>query len=243
MSAVVAALVLMAAALLRPHRPRLSTVVPPTDSAAREVTTRVASGDLLRRFAVVWGVAAGAGAGVVVGGPMGPPAAVLAGLVVATTARRLEPAGERRRREAARRDLPHVVSLLASALRSGSSATDAVDLVARALPGPAADRLLPWTARLQLGADPLGVWAGLAADPALAPLGRALARAHRSGAPVADAVDALAAELAEQARGDVTDRARSVGVRAAVPLGVCLLPAFVLLGIVPLVVGLADAVV
>jgi hypothetical protein len=36
----------------------------------------------------------------------------------------------------------------------------------------------------------------------------------------------------------VEERARSVGVKAAVPLGLCLLPAFVLVGVVPLVVSL-----
>ena len=39
------------------------------------------------------------------------------------------------------------------------------------------------------------------------------------------------------APGGIT-RARAVGVRAALPLGLCLLPSFLLLGIVPLVVGM-----
>ena len=69
-------------------------------------------------------------------------------------------------------------------------------------------------------------------------LGRALARAHRTGAPVVPAVERLADELARSARSEVEDRARAVGVKAAVPLGLCLLPAFVLIGIVPLVAGL-----
>ena len=42
----------------------------------------------------------------------------------------------------------------------------------------------------------------------------------------------------EQARAEVEDRARRVGVRAAVPLGLCLLPSFVVLGIVPLAAAL-----
>jgi len=36
----------------------------------------------------------------------------------------------------------------------------------------------------------------------------------------------------------VEERARAVGVKAAVPLGVCLLPSFLLIGVVPLVAGL-----
>ena len=78
----------------------------------------------------------------------------------------------------------------------------------------------------------------LADDAVLAPLARTFARAARSGSRVADAVDRLSTELALQARARREDRARSVGVRAALPLGLCLLPAFLLIGIVPLVAGL-----
>ena len=85
-----------------------------------------------------------------------------------------------------------------------------------------------------LGADPVDVWRGLALDPALGPLGRALGRAHDSGTPVAEVVAQLAEQLAAHGRAAVEDRARRVGVRAAVPLGLCLLPSFVVLGIVPL---------
>ncbi|THJ01773.1 type II secretion system protein, partial [Nocardioides sp.] len=64
-----------------------------------------------------------------------------------------------------------------------------------------------------------------------------------TGAPVVSAVERLADELARRARGEVEDRARAVGVRAAVPLGVCLLPSFLLLGIVPLAASLASTIV
>ena len=47
----------------------------------------------------------------------------------------------------------------------------------------------------------------------------------------------LAVDLRRGARARVEARARAVGVRAALPLGLCLLPAFVLLGVVPLVAG------
>ena len=47
----------------------------------------------------------------------------------------------------------------------------------------------------------------------------------------------LSDDLRRASRADVESRARAVGVKAAVPLGVCLLPAFVLVGVVPLVAG------
>jgi hypothetical protein len=48
----------------------------------------------------------------------------------------------------------------------------------------------------------------------------------------------LAAELDQRSRAGVEERARAVGVKAAVPLGLCLLPSFLLIGVVPLVAGL-----
>ena len=111
-------------------------------------------------------------------------------------------------------------------------------MVVEALPGPASGRLAAVVPRLRLGADPADVWNTLAADPSLGPLGRTLARASETGASVVEAIDRLADELARDSRATVEDRARAVGVKAALPLGLCLLPAFVLLGIVPLVAGL-----
>lgn len=207
--------------------------LPATPTAA----TEPGAGWLLR-FRPVWSALGGAGAVVVIGGAAGLVAGVLLTAAVWVLAGRSEPAEVRRRREQVRRDLPYVVALLASALRSGCTPQDAVDLVCRALPGAAADRLGSVAARLSLGADAGAVWAGLGRDPELAPLGRALGRAHDTGAPVAVAVERLADELARRARAEVEDRARAVGVRAAVPLGICLLPAFVLLGILPVVAGL-----
>ena len=94
------------------------------------------------------------------------------------------------------------------------------------------------SAQLRLGGDPHQVWATLERDAELAVLGRALGRAHATGAPIVTAIERLGDDLARAARGAAEDRARAIGVKAAVPLGLCLLPSFVLIGIVPLVAGL-----
>ncbi len=197
----------------------------------------------LRRGRLVWALLAGAGTAALLGGPLALPAGAAVAVGVHVLAGRLEPASVRRRREAVRRDLPHVVSLLAAALRSGVGAAEAIDLVCRALPGAASERLVPVAARLHLGGDVAQIWSSLGADPELAPLGRTLARAHRTGAPIVGAVERLADELARRGRAEVEDRARAVGVKAALPLGLCLLPSFLLLGIVPLAVSLATTIV
>lgn len=181
---------------------------------------------------------AGVGAALFLGGPAAPVAGLLATAAAWTVLGRVEPTQVRRDRALAERDLPHLVRLLAAGLRSGAAPGEAVRVACAALPGPAALRLSGTADRLAVGVDPGRVWTSLAGDDALAPLGRTLVRAHETGAPVATAVDRLAEELERAARGRVEDRARAVGVRAALPLGLCLLPSFLLLGIVPLVAAL-----
>jgi len=196
----------------------------------------------LHRHRPLWSLLGGAGAFVVLGGPLAPVAAVGAAVAVWVVIARAEPADLRHRRAELRRDLPHLVELFAATLRSGAAPGDGVAIAAAALPGAAADRLVPVAARLALGLDPGQVWSELAADPELGRLGRALHRAHTSGAPVVAAVERLTDDLAARARADAEERARTVGVKAALPLGLCLLPAFLLIGIVPLVVALLATV-
>jgi hypothetical protein len=106
------------------------------------------------------------------------------------------------------------------------------------MPGAVADAFIDASARLALGTDPELVWQGWSHQDGLEQLGRAFRRAHATGAGIASTVARLADDLAEQARADVERRARGVGVKAAVPLGVCFLPAFVLVGVVPMVAAM-----
>lgn len=220
----------LAAALLVPHR----SVQP----AVRVQPVSVRPTGWLHRHRLMWSVLAGVGAMAFLSGRAAVPAGLLAAVVSWVVIGHAEPADVRRRRDAVRRDLPHVVDLFAATLRAGLAPGDGIALVCAALPGPAAERLVDVAARLALGLDAGQVWSSLADDPHLGRLGRTLARAHSSGAPVVAAVERLADDLARSARADTEERARAVGVKAALPLGLCLLPAFVLIGIVPLVVAL-----
>lgn len=221
-----------AAALALPVRPVLR---------ARSPATVPDASGWLHRHRLLWSGLAGLGVFLFLQGPVAPVAGVVAAAGVWMAVGRAEPADVRRRRAEVRRDLPHVVQLFAATLRSGAAPADGVAVVAAALPGAAADRLASVAARLALGLDPVQVWEGLAADPELGRLGRALARAQASGAPVVASVERLADDLARAARAETEEQARAVGVKAALPLGLCLLPAFVLVGIVPLVVALLRA--
>ncbi len=230
MTALLAALLAAAAVvLLAPPRLRARTPAPARPGG---------EGEWVRRWRWLWAASAGSACWTFRPGWGGLLTGVVVAVLVARFAAGAETAAVRRRREELRADLPVLVLLLATSLRAGAPPALAVRRACLALPGAAADRVAPVTDRLALGIDPVAVWDDVARDADLALLGRAMARAQRSGAPVAATVERLAAELAAAGRAEVEDRARAVGVKAAVPLGVCLLPAFLLLGVVPMVAGL-----
>lgn len=188
------------------------------------------------------GALAGGGVLAVVPSPLG----ALAGAVVGVGAFRwlasLEPTGVRAAREAAAAELPLVAGLLAACVSSGAPLEDSLEVVASSA-GPALRRrLAPALAATSLGRDPAVVWAELGSDVVLAPLARPLARAHASGAPLADALTRAVDDVraAQRARSEAALERASVQV--AGPLGLCFLPAFVLVGVVPLVVAVGQGV-
>lgn len=217
-----------------PRLPRFATMAGPAAPGAPGGAADT-GGSGLRLVAAI-GV--GGGAWLLVGGVAG----VAAGLVAALGARHVlagvESSAARREREEVERTLPHLVDLFAATLRAGAEPIAGLARVCEALPGPAADRLAPVVQRSHWGAGGTEAWAAVEDDDALAPLARAMVRSHVSGASVVRTVERLADELARESYSRAEDAARKVGVSAAVPLGVCLLPAFMLLGVVPTVASL-----
>jgi tight adherence protein B len=93
-------------------------------------------------------------------------------------------------------------------------------------------------ALLSLGAGP-AAWEPLRRDPVYGPLARQAAGQTRSGARLADGVRAQAARLRREAADRSLAASERVLVVVAAPLTLCFLPAFILVGLVPLVVGFA----
>ncbi|OBG62137.1 hypothetical protein A5702_24900 [Mycobacterium sp. E3339] len=135
--------------------------------------------------------------------------------------------------------------VLAVCLGAGMAVATAAAAAATAGP-PVLARVLRRAADLlALGADPVVAWAvspEVGADAQVEALLRLARRSAASGAALAEGV----AELADQSRHDAAHAATAAAERAGVliagPLGVCFLPAFVCLGIVPVVAGLAGDV-
>lgn len=190
-------------------------------------------------------VAACALTGLAVALVVGGPAGVLLGLALALAGPQvlatLEPRSVRAERERFAADLPLALDLLAACLAGGAVLPAAVRAVAEAVPGPCGQRLARVCAALEVGTPPAEAWQVLAqggeSDLAAAAV-RALARAGEAGTPVAAAVARLAAEAREDSRARGQAAAERAGVLAVAPLGLCFLPAFVLLGVVPVVAGL-----
>jgi Flp pilus assembly protein TadB len=178
-----------------------------------------------------------------VGGTAGAGAAVIAALGCWWGTGRMEPPSVRRRRELLAASIPHAVDLLAASLVVGLSPGAALEEITVVVEPPLAEELAELTSRLRMGVDPVTVWRDLAGHPQLGGLGRAVLRAVESGASVADAMSRLADDQRRLNHAEVEGRARAVGVKAAVPLGVCLLPAFILVGVVPLVAGSVSVLV
>jgi Type II secretion system (T2SS), protein F len=186
----------------------------------------------------------GAGVAVALGGVPGLVAGTLAALV-GFRCLPDPPSPEQRRAtaEAAalRAQLPLTADLLAGCLASWCAPATAAEAVAGVVGEPMAGRLAEAAADLRMGCDAEESWARFAEDQVLAPLGRCLVRASASGAPPAAGLARLAEGCRAEAATAAQGRARRAGVLATAPLGLCFLPAFVLIGVVPVVTGLAGS--
>ncbi|MFC4908954.1 type II secretion system F family protein [Actinomadura gamaensis] len=178
----------------------------------------------------------------VVGGSGGWIAGALVTAAVAKWSANLGKGDERERRARIVLDLPVSVDLLAACLKGGMPWDESVEAVASTIGGPLGEELTAVSVQIRLGADPMRAWLDLGErQPLLAPLARAAVRASRSGTALAVSLGRLAQEQRRTARTAAAARARSAGIRALMPLGLCFLPAFVLLGIVPAIVGIASS--
>lgn len=170
------------------------------------------------------------------------PVAAGAGFVAVFARKYLQRAYRQRKSPGAGERLDAAASwdLLAAGLRAGLAVPEAIRAIIDGLPEQAADALRATADLLALGADPDKAWEPALSYPPTAELARAARRTALSGAALA----AVATDLATRERAQLSDRAEEEAQRAGVliagPLGLCFLPAFICLGIIPVVIGLAD---
>ncbi|MBC7298449.1 MAG: type II secretion system F family protein, partial [Demequina sp.] len=132
-----------------------------------------------------------------------------------------------------------VAALTGAAVRSGLDVRGALDHVGRACGGDA-QALCAVAAALGVGVSWEAAWD--VTPSRFEALARALAPAWHRGASPVDSLAALNEALLDTASAAGESAAAELGVRIALPLALCLMPAFVLTGIVPLLVALAGSV-
>jgi tight adherence protein C len=170
--------------------------------------------------------------------PRGLDAAGPVGRVVRGTAGRLR---GRRADAALQRDLPVTIDLLAVAVGAGCTPYLAVDVAAHWAPSRLATAFASVMRACALGvAFDTALGDTVRVTPRLGPVADALLVSDRSGAPVGPALARLASEERAALRRRAEAHARRVPVRLLFPLVFLVLPAFVLLTVVPgLAAGLA----
>ncbi len=158
------------------------------------------------------------------------------------------------------RDAPLILDLVAALLTAGASVEHALCSVADACEPPISSSLRRVHAARLLGASWEVAWdSGLELCDQV-PAQRHLLRRDRgavrelksrltevrsglrfatsTGAPSAALLHAHAAQLRRRHNREIERRAAALGVQLVLPLGLCSLPAFVCLGVVPVVLGL-----
>jgi Flp pilus assembly protein TadB len=149
------------------------------------------------------------------------------------------PRGDERRLD----DLPEAVDLVGLAMAAGLGVPAAITAVCAHAPGEAGRQLRLAAARLAAGATPadaMAAWPRHLGDP-VRPLVAALLASHHDGAPAGAALERLAADLRHARRQRAAERVQRLPVLLVFPLVCCVLPAFVLLTVLPLAIGSISA--
>jgi pilus assembly protein TadC len=133
------------------------------------------------------------------------------------------------------------LDVLAVCLAAGMAVSTAAAATTRSAPPLLAQILRRAADLLAMGADPAVAWCAVSGpvDPQIDALLRLARRSSASGVALADAVSGLATQCRQDATHAAAATAERAGVLIAGPLGLCFLPAFVCLGIVPVIAGLA----
>jgi pilus assembly protein TadC len=138
-------------------------------------------------------------------------------------------------------EVPVVVDLIAGCLAAGAAIPEALDAAAVAADDVMRMACAAVAAALRSGAPPDEAWRGWLLDPWLAPVARTAVRTSQTGAAAADDLRRTSSRLRARRRAAAQHRVRQAAVWLVVPLGLCFLPAFILVAVVPLVIGLVPS--
>jgi hypothetical protein len=144
--------------------------------------------------------------------------------------------------EAGLRDPAMMLELVAAMLDAGCGIGRSLELVAAAASPSYRNSLRPVVAALAIGADWETSWRSSEGHSAeVLALRDALGFAALTGAPSSAILYAQAAWMRRERFRAAEKRAASLSVKLVIPLGLCSLPAFICLGIVPVLLALVPS--
>jgi hypothetical protein len=140
------------------------------------------------------------------------------------------------------RDTAMMLELVAAMLDAGSGIGRSLELVAGSASSEYSRSLRPVVSALAIGADWETAWRSSEVRlPEILELRDALGFAALTGAPSSAILYAQAARLRRERFRAAEKRAASLGVKLVIPLGLCSLPAFICLGVVPVLLALVPS--
>jgi len=134
--------------------------------------------------------------------------------------------------------LPLVLNFLASVVDSGAPLRWAAESVSSVVDDLSARRLQQVLAHCEVGFSDAEAWQSLSDDPVWGEFARELSRCVESGSASAEILRAASKRAQKAQAAEAITKARSVGVASTLPLVSCFLPAFLLVGVVPIIGGL-----
>ncbi|WP_104140764.1 type II secretion system F family protein [Arthrobacter sp. ZGTC131] len=140
------------------------------------------------------------------------------------------------------RDTAMMLELVAAMLDAGSGIGRSLELVAAAASPEYSRSLRPVVGAMAIGADWDTAWRSTQArSPEILALRDALGFAALTGAPSSAILYAQAARMRRERFRSSEKRAASLSVKLVIPLGLCSLPAFICLGVVPVLLALVPS--
>ena len=137
------------------------------------------------------------------------------------------------------RNVPMILELVAAMLDSGAGLGRSLELIAGCASPQLSRSLRTVVAALDIGTDWETAWRSSGRKCAEAhTLKDSLAFAALTGAPSSAILYAQAARLRREQFRKAEKRAAALGVKLVIPLGLCSLPAFICLGVVPVLLAM-----
>ena len=178
----------------------------------------------------------------VVGGVGGAPTGLAVAIALRFAATAQSTAAERRRRHRESIGLPLALDIAAACLSAGAPLPHALTAAAAVATGKLGTRLQQTARTLRLGGNVTDAFEPLNGITGAERVASAVRRSHHTGAALAEGLSDVASRLREEQVDAVTAAAQRAGVWLVLPLCLCFLPAFMLAGLVPVVLSIFDSV-